>query len=46
MDTFQVKGTPKRGLLGTTLGFFFGFATFSLYEPTSVNFKDAIELTA
>jgi len=46
MDTFQVKGTPKRGLLGTTLGFFFGFAAVSLYGPTAVNFKDAMGISS
>ena len=26
MSNFEVKGTPTRGLLGSTLGFFIGFA--------------------
>ena len=45
MDEFHTKGTPKRGLLGTTLGFFFGFAAVSLYGPTAVRFKEAMDLS-
>ncbi len=41
----NVKGTPGRGLLGTTLGFFFGFAAVSLYGPTAIKFKEAMDLT-
>lgn len=41
----DVKGTPGRGLLGTTLGFFFGFAAVSLYGPTAIKFKEAMDLT-
>ena len=45
MDHFKIKGSPARGLTGTTLGFFFGFAAVSLYGPTSIKFKEAMELT-
>jgi len=45
MNQFKVKGTPGRGLLGTTLGFFFGFAAVSLYGPTAIKFKEAMDLT-
>jgi MFS transporter, NNP family, nitrate/nitrite transporter len=45
MDQFHVKGTPKIGLLGTTLGFFFGFAAVSLFGPTAIKFKEALDLT-
>jgi MFS transporter, NNP family, nitrate/nitrite transporter len=45
MDQFHTKGTPKMGLLGTTLGFFFGFAAVSLYGPTAVKFKEAMDLS-
>ena len=45
MDQFKIKGTPKRGLLGTTLGFFFGFAAVSLYGPTAIKFKEAMDLS-
>jgi len=45
MNFSNVKGTPGRGLLGTTLGFFFGFAAVSLYGPTAIKFKEAMDLT-
>jgi NNP family nitrate/nitrite transporter-like MFS transporter len=45
MDKFKIKGTPERGLLGTTLGFFFGFAAVSLYGPTAIKFKEAMDLS-
>lgn len=41
----KLKGSPSRGLLGTTLGFFFGFAAVALYGPTAVKFKEAMDLT-
>lgn len=41
----EVKGNPVRGLLGTTLGFFFGFAAVSLYGPTAVYLKNAMQLS-
>ncbi len=40
----SVNGNPRRGLVGTTLGFFFGFAAVSLYGPTAVHFKTAMGL--
>ncbi|RUT78275.1 MFS transporter [Ancylomarina longa] len=45
MQQNKIKGTPGLGLLGTTLGFFFGFAAVSLYGPTAIKFKEAMELT-
>lgn len=45
MDRIKVKGTPSEGLLGTTLGFFFGFAAVALYGPTAIYFKEALELS-
>lgn len=45
MEVVKLKGTPARGLLGTTLGFFFGFAAVSLYGPTAVKFKEAMDLS-
>ena len=45
MNKIKLKGTPSRGLLGTTLGFFFGFAAVSLYGPTAIKFKEAMDLT-
>lgn len=41
----KVKGTPSRGLLGTTIGFFFGFAAVALYGPTAIKFKEAMDLS-
>ncbi len=41
----NVRGTRSRGLLGTTIGFFFGFAAVSLYGPTAIHFKEAMGLT-
>lgn len=45
MEQFKIKGTPKIGLTGTTLGFFFGFAAVSLYGPTAIKFKEAMDLS-
>lgn len=41
----RVKGTPARGLFGTTTGFFFGFAAVALYGPTAVEFREAMDLS-
>lgn len=41
MKNLNLKGNPNRGLTGATLGFFIGFATVSLYGPTSAVFKEA-----
>lgn len=41
----KIKGNTSRGLLGTTLGFFFGFAAVALYGPTAIKFKEAMDLT-
>src|SRR5512140_823968 len=45
MDQFKTKGTPVIGLTGTTLGFFFGFASVSLFGPTAIKFKEAMDLS-
>jgi len=45
MGKFKIKGSPRIGLLGTTLGFFFGFAAVSLYGPTAIKFKEAMDLS-
>lgn len=42
---FTPRGTPLKGLTGTTLGFFFGFAAVSLFGPTAAKFREAMELT-
>ncbi|MGW8251567.1 MAG: MFS transporter, partial [Anaerolineales bacterium] len=41
----DVKGNPRQGLFGATLGFFAGFAAVSLFGPTANRFKDVMELT-
>ena len=41
----NVIGNSKRGLTGTTLGFFFGFAAVALYGPTAIKFKEAMDLS-
>lgn len=41
----KIKGNSKRGLAGTTMGFFFGFAAVALYGPTAIKFKEAMDLT-
>jgi MFS transporter, NNP family, nitrate/nitrite transporter len=41
----NLKGNSSRGLTGTTLGFFFGFAAVALYGPTAIKFKEAMDLT-
>lgn len=45
MNQFKTKGTPAIGLIGSTLGFFFGFAAVSLYGPTAIKFKEAMDLS-
>ncbi len=40
----EPKGNPTKGLIGTTLGFFFGFAAVSLYGPTAVEFEKVMGL--
>lgn len=42
---YRVKGSPNQGLLGATIGFFFGFAAVSLFGPTSDRFDDVMELS-
>lgn len=41
----RIKGNSARGLTGTVLGFFFGFAAVALYGPTAIKFKEAMNLT-
>jgi len=42
----HVKGDPRAGLTGATLGFFFGFASVALFGPTASKFKEVMELSA
>lgn len=41
----QLRGTPGRGLLGATLGFFVGFAAVALFGPTAQRFQEALDLS-
>lgn len=45
MAPLKLKGSPWRGLTGTTLGFFFGFSAVALYGPTAAKFREAMDLT-
>ena len=40
-----LKGSPREGLLGATLGFFVGFAAVALFGPTAVRFREAMDLS-
>ncbi|MDP4222128.1 MAG: MFS transporter [Bacteroidota bacterium] len=42
---FKLKGSSLRGLAGTTIGFFVGFASVALYGPTAVKFREAMDLS-
>lgn len=39
------KGSPVGGLIGATVGFFFGSAAVSIFGPTAHHFKEALELS-
>lgn len=41
----QVRGTPRRGLVSATLGFFIGFAGVVLYGPVATEFESAMGLS-
>jgi NNP family nitrate/nitrite transporter-like MFS transporter len=41
----SLKGNPRQGLLGATLGFFIGFAAVALFGPTAVRFREAMDLS-
>jgi NNP family nitrate/nitrite transporter-like MFS transporter len=40
-----IKGKPRDGLIGATLGFFIGFAAVALFGPTANKIKDLMHLT-
>ncbi|HLN21072.1 MAG TPA: MFS transporter [Bacteroidales bacterium] len=46
MSEINLRGTPIKGLTGTTIGFFFGFAAVALYGPTAIKFHEAMGLSA
>jgi NNP family nitrate/nitrite transporter-like MFS transporter len=41
----KIKGTPRDGLVGATLGFFIGFAAVALFGPTANKLKDLMNLS-
>lgn len=45
MNTTDIRGNPKRGLFGASIGFFAGFAAVALFGPTASKFSEVIELT-
>ncbi len=40
----EVKGKPRNGLIGATLGFFIGFAAVALFGPTANKLNDIMHL--
>lgn len=40
----EIRGNPKEGLFGATLGFFIGFAAVSLFGPTANRFREVMDL--
>lgn len=43
--TRKLTGSPVKGLIGATVGFFFGSAAVSLFGPTAHHFKTVMELS-
>jgi NNP family nitrate/nitrite transporter-like MFS transporter len=41
----KIKGTPRDGLVGATVGFFIGFAAVALFGPTANKFKEVMGLS-
>lgn len=41
-----IQGTPRQGLIGSTVGFFIGFAAVSLFGPTVAYLQQATALSA
>jgi len=41
----ELKGTPRQGLFGATLGFFIGFAAVALFGPTAARFQEVMHLS-
>src|SRR5512139_1533289 len=41
----KVKGSPRDGLIGATVGFFIGFAAVALFGPTANKFKSVMDLS-
>lgn len=45
MDGNSVRGSPRRGLAGATLGFFIGLGVVVLYSPVAEEFRQAMDLS-
>lgn len=43
--TSKISGSPAKGLIGATVGFFFGSAAVSLFGPTAHHFKTVMDLS-
>lgn len=41
----QLKGTPRQGLFGATLGFFVGFAAVAVFGPAASRFQEVMHLS-
>lgn len=41
----NLSGSPQKGLIGATLGFFIGFAAVALFGSTAARFRDAMGLS-
>lgn len=44
LQYIKYKGTPVKSLVGTTVGFFVGFASVSLFNVTAIKFKAPMHL--
>lgn len=44
-SAFKFSGSPVKGLIGATVGFFFGSAAVSLFGPTAHHFKTVMDLS-
>lgn len=45
MNRAKIKGSPTRGLVGATVGFFFGSAAISLFGPSAIRLNEVMHLT-
>ena len=45
LDGVSVRGSPRRGLVGATFGFFIGFAGVVMYGPAAEQFEEALGLS-
>jgi len=44
VTVFEIKGNPRKGLFGATLGFFVGFASIALFGSTANMFQEAMHI--